>query len=174
MNIKLDELRRLCFTLDRRQFLTLIQRNVVLHGEEVILLDQIKVLFAEWLIHLGFVTDLQIQTLLKRFNSYLDAFSTEVQGCFTNGKFDKTHLPQFGFRLVEERWIVSMGESALFWYDFVYEKELETLPEPPVTLFGLSLTGLYCRAYNRIMEMRGGKDAGREAEPVVKRKHQAT
>lgn len=154
MPVTADTLAGLLPTLTKQQVAVLIRSVLGLRTEaqkaDIALLDCLRAGLCEFMIAVGFVTDLQSRSILTRMNPILQ----DVIPIYESGV--KT-LPTVHVVFAEQRWVAHPGSSK--WYDMVYDEEVDELPTPAVLLVVCDVTALFLRQKAWLAKLGSGKDA---------------
>lgn len=140
--------------------------RTVQRANALTILDQVQLGLWEWLVHLGFVSDAQRQLLHEMTKPAFEEYARLVGECFVDGKLNKTSMPVFALQIADQRFAGWTGHG--YWVDLDFREESEELEAPPVTRIVCDLSAMYCRLYDRLVELRSRTDAARRepAQPI--------
>lgn len=156
------ELAKLLPTLDRAQVSVLTRTILGVTTKDRFdalgTADAVRAGVWEFLLAVGFVSEVQATLLLHAMRPALEDLSRVVDG-------GGTVLPTFRLTLAEKRWATWTVHNT--WFDFYTQEHVDTLPEPPVLLVVCDVSALILRL-TRWLEKVRSKDATRtksEREP---------
>lgn len=155
MQLTGTELTKLLPTLDRAQvsvlFRTILGVTTRERFEALGTLDAVRGGVWEFLLAIGFVSEVQATLLLHGMRPALEDLSRVVDG-------GGTVLPTFRLTLAERRW--AMWPTHDKWFDLYTQEHVDELPEPPVLLVVCDVSALILRL-TRWLEKVRSKDATR-------------
>lgn len=146
-----DELRRCLYALDESAVKRLIRG--VLGGDyvptdSVELLRQLQILIADWLAHLGVLTDAQQHMVITRFAHTWDKYFVHT----LSGLGDHGGRPGLTFAVSDCRWISCTYHEGFF--DVEDCLMIPELPEVAVTHIMCDVTALYVKTQHRLVKIR--------------------
>lgn len=149
----LNELRRIMTTLDSAQFNFLVRGTLDWKMEwttETTLQQQLVLGLAEWLAHLGCVTDGQQRVILSIMAKPLECYAEKLEPLLT----DRHPKPFFLISLADGRYATYTGCQR--WFDLQECNWIDELPEPAVSHLCCDLTALSQRQQRRLNFLRKG------------------
>lgn len=162
---KLSELKKVLITLEAREFVYLVGGFLKLNTQEqladVSLPDQLKLMLADWMAHLGFVTDRQRVQVLRRVSLWIERWSGRLAVALADEKYDlnvpakSKLLTNMTVTISDSRWVCTNHDET--WLDLITDEEVESLPERAGTHVTADVLGLYAKMRKRL-DALGGKD----------------
>jgi hypothetical protein len=101
---------------------------------------------ADWLTHLGIVSDAQVVATVNAVRPQLARLAVELVEC------ERSAAPSFSLVLCDGRWVSCTGREAFF--DLEEFNEVGSLPEFAVTHIVCDVTALYFRSVKRLERLR--------------------
>lgn len=148
-----SELVKLVPTLDKPQqsvlLRTVLGANTPDRFANLDTLDMIRAGLWEFLLAIGFVSEVQATLLLHHMRPALDDFSKVVDG-------GATSLPVFRLTLAEKRWATWPLHDQ--WFDLYTQEHVKAMPEPAVLLVCCDVTAMTLRMTRWLDKLRS-KDA---------------
>lgn len=166
----LQELRRVCLTLDEAQFFQFAYGVLKLyrypHPASRQPLDTGSVLCLavyEWLIAMAGLSETEARNVVVRYRPVFDE---------SDGWFDKpeTTLPTMTLAILDRTYSTLTGVP--HFYEFGYDQESYKLEEPSVTLTVCNITALYLRILKWVAKLRGKDEPQHHAEEPAGAAHE--
>lgn len=161
----LQELRRVCVTLDEAQFFQFAYGHLRLHrhphpaGREPLAIDSIvRIAVYEWLIAMAGLTEVEARNTVHHFSACFDTSSQ----WFDAADSIKTKLPTVTLSILDRTFASFSGVPRF--YHFGYDLESQELEEPAVSLTVCNVTALYLRVLKWVDKLRGKDEPQHHAE----------
>lgn len=155
--VSLRQLQRVMPTADPAAFAAVRRRVLGIRTPEqtaeLPLAVQLRLLFWDWLRHLGFLADDQVHKLAA--DPKLDETAALLEACWAGDVLRAVDLPVIQFALYDHRYGRWSGRSGF--QDLVDDEPAAELPAPAVTVIVCDLTALYVRALHRLQRLEEPK-----------------
>jgi hypothetical protein len=155
LTVSLDDIKRVLVHTETRLFRTVAKSLLASNSQamrDLSVAHRAMLSLADWMSHLGCLSDLQIVTTLeKRRRSILEWAA-----------FVDTHLlgrippPVYTLTISDGRWVHANIDKT--WLDLESGEEVEALPGPAVTHITCDVLAMYLRVLSRLYRLKGGKD----------------
>ncbi len=153
MTATLAEMAKILPTLDKTQFSVLVRSILgIKDGRDVELRERLKMGLYEFLMALGFVTDVQARSILAK----IDPIATIYARLFQEAEHSKM-LPTFTVVIADKRFACWPDRDT--WLDLTFDEDVETLAEPAVMLINCNVTALHLRMQGWLNQLRSSTDA---------------
>lgn len=124
-------------------------------NDDLWLSTQLKLALADWLTHLGCISDQQQVQILTHFGTQLDEMAGDFRRVMRVGG-QRAEWPIFTLTIGDSRYVHT--SRSVSWFDLQTEEEPTNLPEPCVTSIVCNVTALYWKLLARLRQSGGIKD----------------
>jgi len=128
--------------------------------EPVSMLMQLQLAIADWLTHLGMLSDSQVASIIKHFDPYLREWAQTIQPALKDDE-----QPTLTLAVCDGRWVSCTGKRNIL--DVEEHEVVDELPKFAITHVICNVTALYFSMLYRLdilRKRRGNKEAGDDPE----------
>jgi len=164
--VTVEQLKRVLVMLEPERFAYLVRGYLKVQphqAKNVPLLVQLKLMLADWMHYIGFISDQQQQLILTRRSRDLAEYQAFLGIGLDDGDA-REELPSFVLTISDMRYVSTTANE--FWLDLQIDEEIPELPDACITHVNCDVTALYLKTMNRIRQIYGGTDADKSHKDV--------
>lgn len=156
MIVSLEEMKRVLVHVETRLFKR-VSKGLLSSNERTLknlpISHQVMMALADWMSHLGCMSDLQIVTVLEQRRRSLIEWCAFVEHHLYTASIPP---PVYTLTISDVRWVHANFDTT--WLDLESGEEVESLPTPAVTHITCDCLALYLRVRARLLRLKGDKD----------------